>query len=84
MTTLDTVLRPSNEPALLTITEAAGELRIGRTLAYQMARQYLATDEREGLPVLRFGTNLRVPRWALLELVHCGRVVSLRDAGSPS
>jgi len=81
MTTLDSVHRPSHEPALLTVTEAAGELRIGRTLAYQLARQYLATGEREGLPVIRVGTNLRVPRWALVELVHTGRTVSLHEAG---
>ena len=80
MTTLDTVHRPSNEPALLTKTEAAGELRIGRTLAYQLARRYLATGEREGLMVIRVGGNLRVPRWALLELVHTGRVVALHHA----
>ena len=80
MTALDNVHRPSNEPALLTVAEAAVELRIGRTLAYELARRYLATNECEGLPVIRLGTNLRVPRWALLELVHTGRVVSLRKA----
>ena len=69
---------------MLTITEAAGELRIGRTLAYQLARQYLATGGREGLPVIRVGANLRVPRWALLELLHNGCVVSLRGAGAPT
>lgn len=70
----------SREPQLLTVIEAADELRIGRTLAYQLARQYLASDGREGLPVIRVGSNLRVPRWALLELLHTGRVVSLRNA----
>ena len=80
MTALDNVHRPSNEPALLTVAEAAVELRIGRSLAYELARRYLATNEREGLPVIRLGTNLRVPRWALLELVHTGRVASLRKA----
>ena len=55
MTTLDTVHRPSNEPALLTINEAASALRVGHTLAYP----YMATGEREGLPVIRVGTNSR-------------------------
>ena len=77
MTTFDTALRSSDESALLTITEAAEVLRIGRTLAYRLARRYLATNGREGLPVIQLGTNLRVPRWALLELAHSGRVVSL-------
>ena len=39
------------EPLQLTVTEAADELRIGRTLAYQLARRYLASNEREGVPM---------------------------------
>lgn len=63
---------------LLTITEAALVLRVGRTLAYEMARQYIASAGRYGLPVIRLGRGcLRVPRWALDELVHTGRVVQL-------
>jgi hypothetical protein len=31
-------------PEMLTVLEAAEVLRIGRTLAYQLARQYLAGD----------------------------------------
>ena len=80
MTPLEPIPQASGEPVLLTVAEAADELRIGRTLAYQLARRYLASSEREGLPVIRVGSNLRVPRWALLELLHTGRVVSLRDA----
>ena len=68
---------------LLTVEEAAGVLRIGRSLSYQMAREYDATGGVSGLPVLRFGTCLRVPRWALLELVFTGRVVRLCDAEVP-
>ena len=66
------------EAALVTVSEAAAVLGIGRTLAYEMVHQYEATDGREGLPVVRFGASaLRVPRWALMELAHTGRVVSL-------
>ncbi len=65
----------------MTVTEAAAELRIGRSKAYELARRYLATGGREGLPVIRVGAAcLRVPRWALLVLVHTGRVVSLTEA----
>ena len=71
----------SVEAALLTVTEAAAVLGIGRTLAYQLVRQYEASHGREGLPVIRLGASvLRVPRWALMELAHTGRVVSLDDA----
>jgi hypothetical protein len=61
----------------LTVSEAAGELRIGRTLAYDLARRYVASNGACGLPVVRLGTCLRVPRWALLELARHGRVVAL-------
>ncbi len=66
-------------PPLLTIDEAARVLRIGRSLAYQLAREYESSEGDDGLPVIRVGTCLRVPRWALIELVRTGRVVSSRS-----
>ncbi len=68
-----------HEPLLYTVEEAAELLRIGRTLAYKLARKYEASGGREGLPVIRLGNCLRVPRWALLELACNGRVVSLSE-----
>ncbi len=56
-------------PDVLTIEEAAKVLRIGRGAAYALARQYLATGGREGLPVVRLGRSLRVPRAGLLRLL---------------
>src|SRR5680860_24741 len=61
------------ETPLLTVEEAAGVLRIGRSLAYQLAREYDATGGVSGLPVIRLGGCLRVPRWVLLELALTGR-----------
>ena len=49
------------------IEEAAVVLRISRGAAYDLARQYLATGY--GLPVLRLGRTLRVPRAGLLRLL---------------
>lgn len=69
---------------VLTVEEAASVLRIGRSLAYQLAQEYDASGGVSGLPVVRFGSCLRVPRWALLELAHCGRVVPLCDATVPT
>ena len=81
MSIIEVVLGSLDEyPLLLTIEEAAGVLRIGRSLAYDLARQYEATDGRAGLPAMRLGSCLRVPRWALAELVATGRVVRLIDA----
>jgi hypothetical protein len=68
-------------PIMLKVEEAARVLRIGRTLAYELAARFEAGDPI-GLPVVRLGTCLRVPRWALLELIRHGRVASdLHAAG---
>ncbi|MEO1059512.1 MAG: hypothetical protein AAFY28_21615 [Actinomycetota bacterium] len=69
---------------MLTLSEATRVLRIGRSLGYQLAREYLASGGTSGLPVIRLGEQcLRVPRWALLELATTGRVVRLCDAPVP-
>jgi hypothetical protein len=69
----------------MSVTDAADVLAIGRTLAYQLARQYEASGGTAGLPVIRLGSScLRVPRWALLELATTGRVVKLPDFGAPA
>lgn len=52
---------PIGPPAFLTVEEAAAVLRIGRTAAYALTRQWRATGGTEGLPVVRFGRLLRVP-----------------------
>ena len=68
----------------MTVAEAASVLRIGRSLAYELAREYLRTGGNSGIPVLRLGRScLRVPRWALQELATTGRVVRLRDEVEP-
>lgn len=56
-------------PVLLTIEEAGVLLRIGRTKAYAMAREWRETDGRSGLPVIDLGHVLRVPRRALEEMI---------------
>ena len=37
-------------------------LRISRTTAYCMTREYRATGGRSGIPVVQVGRKLRVPR----------------------
>jgi hypothetical protein len=56
-------------PVLLTVEEAGVLLRIGRTKAYALAREWRETDGRSGLPVIDLGHVLRVPRQALEELI---------------
>jgi hypothetical protein len=68
-------------PDLLTVEEAAEILRIGRTKAYDLARQWRSTNGECGLPVLDFGNVLRVPRHALETMVggelHTGGALRL-------
>jgi hypothetical protein len=55
-------------PDLLKVMEAAGVLRVGRTTAYDLVGKYFDTDGADGMPCLRVGGQLRVPR-ALLEQI---------------
>ena len=70
-------------PDFLTVEEAAAVLRIGRTAAYALAREYLATEGVSGLPVVRFGRLLRVPR-AKLEALIGGPITWPPIAASPA
>ncbi len=68
-----------NVPVFLTVEEAARVLRICRTAAYQQAHRWLDTDGREGLPVRKLGSSLRVPTAEFAE--HFGvRVEDIRAA----
>jgi excisionase family DNA binding protein len=49
----------------LRVEEAAQMLRISRTVAYALARRWLETDGRDGLPAVRIGRSIRIPRVAL-------------------
>ena len=55
-------------PDFLAVEEAAMVLRIGRSCAYDQAREFLATGGESGLPVVRIGRLLRVPRAALEQM----------------
>ena len=68
---------------LLTVEQASRILHIGRSRAYEMAHEYLDSGGTAGMPVIRLGPGcLRVPRWALMELVTTGRVVRLCEAAA--
>jgi excisionase family DNA binding protein len=67
-------------PDVLTVEEVARILRIGRNSAYALARQWLATGGKEGLPAVRLGRNVRIPRPALEQLLGCELTVP--DDGS--
>jgi excisionase family DNA binding protein len=65
-------------PEFLTVEEAAVLLRIGRTSAYALAKQWRDTGGQKGLPVIELGRQLRVPRAALMEL-HAAAMAASRD-----
>lgn len=71
-------------PDVLTVEEAAQILRIGRNSAYGLARKWIATGGEEGLPAIRLGRCLRVPRSALEQLLggHLTNPVDEDDGGT--
>jgi len=70
-------------PAMLRVEEAASFLRIGRNRAYEETARYLATGGAVGLPCIRIGRSIRVPRRALTEWVEAqlGPVGGDQEAG---
>ena len=64
-------------PILLKVDEAMRVLRIGRSKAYEMTTLYETSGGTQGLPCLRMGDLLRIPRFALETLVATGRIVQL-------
>ena len=74
--------RGDGAPDFLTVEEAALVLRIGRTAAYQLAREFLDTAGASGLPVIRCGRQLRVPRCRLEEQLGGPLTWPLRSSSS--
>jgi hypothetical protein len=69
----------SDLPFLLTVEEAARVLRVGRSLAYDQTTLYFKSGGTQGIPVIRLGGVLRVPKAALHELMTTGRIVQLLE-----
>jgi hypothetical protein len=56
-------------PEMLRVEEAAELLRISRSRAYAEVGLYQSTDGASGLPSIRIGRTLRVPKRALLRWI---------------
>ncbi len=67
----------SGLPLMLTVKDAARVLGIGRSHVYNLTKLYFASGGVEGLPVIRLGDLLRVPKAALHERVTTGQIVQL-------
>jgi len=53
-----------NLPLLLTVSEIATVLRIGRNAAYQLVKT-------GGIQSIHVGRSIRIPRTALIQFVEC-------------
>lgn len=59
-------------PPFLRVEEAASILRISRSAAYELAHAWLSSDGAAGLPVIRLGRTIRVPRAAIERYLQVG------------
>lgn len=64
---------PQQTPLFYRVEEAAEILRISRSSAYEMANAWLRSDGTRGLPCVRLGRRIVVPRaviddWAAIGL----------------
>ncbi len=57
-------------PVFLTVDEAAAVLRIGRTSAYVLCHKWLDSEGQSGLPCVKVGRQLRVPRAPLVRMAN--------------
>jgi excisionase family DNA binding protein len=62
----------TGEPAFLRVREAAAILGISRSAAYELANAWLATDGQTGLPAVRMGRCILIPRAAMDRLAAVG------------
>src|SRR5437867_3858569 len=75
-------------PPFLTVEEASRLLKIGRTKAYLLTKEWRATGGRSGLPVVDLGDVLRVPGPAIEKMLCTGlgtpRPTRVKPTGSPA
>lgn len=69
-------VRSDELPPFLRVEEVARILRISRSAAYELANAWLATGGEAGLPAVRLGRTLRIPRAAVERLLSVGDDVS--------
>lgn len=59
-------------PPFLRVDEVARLLRISRSAAYELANSWLASGGEAGIPAVRLGRSLRIPRAAVERLLSIG------------
>lgn len=66
-------------PGMLRIDEAAELLRVSKSHVYAVVAEYERTEGESGLPAIRVGHAIRVPREALREWIEAS--LRARDDG---
>lgn len=75
MDDMDVTIRMGRDlPYMLTVPQAGELVGVGRTTAHKLARLYRESGGAYGIPNVRVGHNLRVPRDELLERIRQGRI----------
>jgi excisionase family DNA binding protein len=62
----------AGEPAFLRVREAAVVLGISNSAAYELANAWLATEGGTGLPAVRMGRRILIPRAAIDRMAAVG------------
>lgn len=57
-------------PGMMRIEEAAAYLRVSKSHAYASVAEYERTDGESGMPAVRIGHAIRVPREALRQWIE--------------
>lgn len=57
-------------PPFMTVEQAATVLQLGRSKTYELTVEWESSSGASGLPFVRFGSQKRVPRAALVRLVE--------------
>lgn len=63
-------MTPAETAEVVTVPEAAAILHISRNVAYTLTRQWRATGGRAGLPCIKVGRSVRVPRADLDRIIR--------------
>ncbi len=57
-------------PPFMTVEQAAEVLQLGRSKTYELTVEWECTSGASGLPFVRFGTQKRIPRAALVRIIE--------------
>ena len=57
-------------PPFMTVEQAAEALQLGRSKTYELTVEWECSSGASGLPFVRFGSQKRVPRAALVRMIE--------------